>query len=92
MVEFSIDKVYTNGCVILNKKHFAWDLLNIEKPPRPMGSLWFFCYNFRSGKESIMAHLDRVGRILRWSFKKRKKNSITFVGSLFANNIYLKQI
>jgi hypothetical protein len=31
-VESSIDKVYTNGCVILNKKHFAWDLLNIEKP------------------------------------------------------------
>lgn len=38
-MESSTYKVYTNGFVILNKKHFAWDLLNIEKPPRPMDSL-----------------------------------------------------
>jgi hypothetical protein len=55
------------------KKHFTWDLLNIEKPPRLMGSLWFSSYSFRSGKERIMAHLNKMGPIQRWSSKKRKK-------------------
>jgi hypothetical protein len=57
-----------------------------------MGSLWFLCYNFRSGGERIMAHLDKLGPIRSWSLEKRKKDSITFVGPLFVNNIYLKKI
>jgi hypothetical protein len=30
--------------------------------------------------------------ICGWGFKKRKKDTKTFVGLLFVNNIYLKQI
>ncbi len=33
-----------------------------------------------------------IGLIHDWGSKKRKKDSRTFVGLLFANNIYMKQI